>query len=78
MHLRAAIYYPEAIVIDSEDSLWILDGGMDASSNRRIIKVDSSTGNILSVVGNGKKGSSGDDGPAPLASIVVRVGPRFW
>ena len=60
--ISAALSYPDGVALDSAGNLYISDSG-----NNRIRKV--SGGTITTVAGNGTSGSSGDGGPATIASI---------
>jgi uncharacterized protein (TIGR03437 family) len=59
----AQLNYPSAVAVDSAGGLYIADAG-----NYRIRKV--SNGVITTVAGNGKPGSSGDNGPATSAELA--------
>jgi trimeric autotransporter adhesin len=59
----AALYAPRAVTADSSGNYYIADYG-----NHRIRKVDTK-GNIITVVGNGNQGFSGDGGPAGNAEL---------
>src|SRR5271169_877383 len=63
----ATLYYPIGLALDPASELIIAD-----VFNNRVRKVDSS-GNISTIAGNGIAGYSGDNGPAPSASLN---GPR--
>lgn len=56
---------PYGIVFDKANNLYIVD-----RLNRRIRKVESSTGVMSTVAGDGSKLTSGDGGPATKAGIV--------
>ncbi len=60
----AYLLSPSGIAFDRSDNLYISDSG-----NRRIRKVDASTGIITTIAGNGQSGFSGDGGPATSAQI---------
>ena len=55
-----------SIAMDDAENLYIKD-----SSNRRIRRVDGTTGIITTVAGNGDFGDSGDGGPALAASLGI-------
>ena len=55
-----------SIALDREGTLYIVDTG-----NRRIRKIDASTGIITTIAGNGSYGFSGDGGPAIDAPLAV-------
>ncbi len=60
----AQITTPGGICADASNNLFIADG-----SNNRVVRVDAVTGILTLVAGNGTASSTGDGGPAPLASI---------
>jgi trimeric autotransporter adhesin len=60
----AKLYIPQGINVDTSGNIYISDGG-----NHRIRKVDKSTGNILTIAGNGNPGMGGDNGPATSAQL---------
>ena len=62
---EAAFAEPQGIAVDQEGHLYIAD-----TFNQRIRKVDSVTGIIRTVAGNGQEGFSGDGGPATEASLA--------
>ena len=62
----ACVYRPTGVTVDSRGNLYIAD-----QNHNRIRKVDSETGIISTVAGNGMYGYSGDDGPANSASLKV-------
>ena len=59
---------PRGVAVDSAGNLYIADTG-----NNRIRKVDTA-GNITTVVGTGTVGSSGDGGPAAMATLNAPYG----
>ena len=62
----ANLSMPYSIALDSDGNLYVVDTG-----NRRIRKIDASTGIITTVAGNGSYGYSGDGGPAIDAPLAV-------
>jgi len=61
----ARLNEPYGVVLDERNNLYIVD-----RINRRVRKVEASTGLISTVAGNGSKGYSGDGGPAAEAGLV--------
>jgi sugar lactone lactonase YvrE len=61
----ASLFNPSGVAVDSAGNLLIAD-----SSNKRIRRLDGTTGIITTVAGNGTGGPSGDGGPATSASLV--------
>ena len=61
---QAQIELPTSVAIDGAGNLYIADAGND-----RIRRVDSTTGTITTVAGTGRRGFSGDGGPASQAQI---------
>ncbi len=64
--LNASLSMPYSIALDRDGNLYVVDTG-----NYRVRKIDSSTGVITTVAGNGSYGFSGDDGSATEASLAV-------
>ena len=62
----ANLSMPYSIALDPEGNLYIVDTG-----NRRVRKIDASTGIITTIAGNGSYGFSGDGGPAIDAPLAV-------
>jgi len=62
----ANLSMPYSIALDREGNLYIVDTG-----NRRVRKIDASTGIITTIAGNGSYGFSGDGGPATDAPLAV-------
>ena len=62
----ANLSMPYSIALDREGNLYIVDTG-----NRRVRKLNASTGIITTVAGNGSYGFSGDGGPAIHAPLAV-------
>ena len=60
----AALFVPSGVAVDSAGNLFIADSG-----NQRIRRVDSVTGVISTVAGNGIPGEAGDGGPATSAEL---------
>jgi sugar lactone lactonase YvrE len=60
----AKLYGPRSVALDGNGNLFIADTG-----NRRIRRVDASTGIITTVAGNGTQGFGGDGGPATSANL---------
>ena len=60
----ATLRFPGGVALDGVGSLYIAD-----TFNRRIRKVDASTGNISTVAGEGTSGFAGDGGPVTSASL---------
>jgi sugar lactone lactonase YvrE len=60
----ASLYCPAGVAVDSSDNLYIAD-----DCNKRVRRVDATTGIITTVAGNGAAGYSGDGGPATSASL---------
>lgn len=65
----ARLEAPAAVVFDSKGNLYIAD-----HNNGRIRRVDAKTGVITTFAGNGKRGFSGDEGPAQDASLNAPAG----
>lgn len=63
--IKATFQEPYAVVASPEGDLYIVD-----RLNAIIRKVDGQTGTVTTVAGTGKKGSSGDGGPALKAELV--------
>lgn len=62
--IAAQLNYPTGIAIDKKGDVYIAD-----ANNKRIRKVDGTTGIITTIVGVGTAGFSGDGGPAITAEI---------
>ena len=62
----ASLYFPNSLAVDTVDNLLITYEG-----NSRVRKVNSITGVITTIAGNGTYGYSGDGGPATAASLSV-------
>ncbi len=70
--MAAELDNPHGVAVDSAGDLYIAD-----TDNHTIRKVDSTTGFISSVVGNGTQGATGDGGPAASALLVKPMGVTF-
>jgi DNA-binding beta-propeller fold protein YncE len=68
----ARLEAPAAVAFDSKGNLFIAD-----HNNGRIRRVEAKTGIITTVAGNGKRGFSGDEGPAQEASLNAPDGLVF-
>jgi len=68
----AELSYQNGVAVDSAGNLFIADQG-----NNRIRRVDSVTGVISTVAGNGTNGFSGDSGPATSAALSSPAGVAF-
>ncbi len=66
--LSAALNGPSAIVTDSNGNAYVALKGA-----HQVVRIDS-TDHVFAVAGNGISGSSGDGGPALLASLATPVG----
>jgi len=62
--ISANINKPKGVWVDESGNILIAD-----TENNRVKKVDTSTGIITTVAGNGSSGYSGDNGPATSASL---------
>ena len=73
--LQATFNLPHEIRFDREGNAFIAD-----MMNAAIRRIDANTGIITTFVGNGRKGYSGDDGPANAASLnqphSIQFGPE--
>jgi sugar lactone lactonase YvrE len=67
--LNTNLNEPAGIATDASGNLFIADGG-----NNRVIRVDSSTGILTLVAGNGSASSTGNGGPATLAAVNTPTG----
>lgn len=72
--LQATFDGPKEIDIDKQGNIYVVD-----TENQAIRKIDAMTGKISTVAGSGKKGNTGDGGPATQATLGrphgVVVGP---
>jgi sugar lactone lactonase YvrE len=68
----ARLNYPYDVAVDAEGNLFISDHG-----NERVRRVDTKTGVITTVLGNGECGSNGDGGPAVNATVCRPMGLHF-
>ena len=66
---QASLRYPRGLALDGLGGLYIAD-----FYNRRVRRVDLSSGIIVTVAGNGAEGYSGDGGLAPAASLGYPTG----
>ena len=66
----ANLSMPYSIALDREGNLYIVDTG-----NRRVRRIDASTGTTTTIAGNGSYGFSGDGGPAINAPLAVGKRP---
>jgi len=66
---NAQIYYPFAVTTDTSGNIFFADEG-----NNRIRKVNSKSGIITTIAGNGILGSGGDGGPATSANLSGPIG----
>lgn len=62
--LEARLNMPFDVVVDSRGNLYVSD-----TNNHCIRRVDATTGTIITVAGRGRKGFSGDGGPAVEAEL---------
>ncbi|MCU0250147.1 MAG: hypothetical protein MUE61_08065 [Vicinamibacterales bacterium] len=67
--VAAALLQPGAVAVDAAGNLYIAD-----TDAQRVRKVNSSTGIITTVAGNGSAGSGGDGGAATAATLNYPVG----
>lgn len=65
---EASLRGPRGLAVDERGNVFVADSG-----NRRIRRIDSVTGVITTVAGNGERASAGDGGPALDASMVNPV-----
>jgi sugar lactone lactonase YvrE len=68
----AKLEAPAAVAFDSKGNLYIAD-----HNNGRIRRVDAKTGSMTTFAGNGKRGFSGDEGPAQEAGLNAPDGIAF-
>ena len=69
---NAKLEAPAAVAFDSKGNLYIAD-----HNNGRIRRVDAKTGSMTTFAGNGKRGFSGDEGPAQEAGLNAPDGIAF-
>jgi sugar lactone lactonase YvrE len=60
----AAVALPHGLTTDAAGNLYLADTG-----NHRIRRIDTTTGLITTIAGNGTQGFSGDNGPATAAAL---------
>ena len=63
---EAAFHNPEHLAFDSRGDLYVCD-----NANDRIRKINTETGIITTVFGNGQRSGQGDGGPASEASLLM-------
>jgi sugar lactone lactonase YvrE len=68
----AQLSAPGAIILDAAGNVYFTD-----SSNKRIRRIDSTTGNISTLTGTGIAGFSGDGGPAANAQLTSVLAMAF-
>ena len=66
---EAELEAPAAVAFETQGNLFIAD-----HNNARVRRVDAKSGMITTVVGNGRRGFSGDDGPGLEASLNAPSG----
>ncbi len=62
--VNALMQYPQGLAVDADGNLYIAD-----SENNRVWRVDAASGRIYDAAGNGRRGLSGDGGPARAAQL---------
>jgi len=67
--VSAEVCYPADLLFAPDGSLLVAD-----TDNRRVRRIDMTTGEITTIAGNGSTGSSGDGGPALAAAIGHLIG----
>ena len=65
----ACLYEPSAVLVDPAGNLFVAD-----ERNRRVRRVDTTTGTITTVAGSNVRGFCGDGGPATSACLLHPVG----
>jgi len=70
--INCKLSFIDDLALDLNGNMYILDGGTISSGNHRIRRVDAATGIITTIVGNGERGFSGDEGPPLQASIRAK------
>lgn len=68
----AQLYYPSSIAVDENNNIYIAD-----QLNYRIRFINTTTGIIKTIAGNGTSGYSGDNGPALLAKFGSVTGLAY-
>ena len=66
--IRSPLMDPRAVAVDADENIWILERDGHA------LRVVDAAGRIRTVAGTGKKGYSGDGGPASMATMS---GPKY-
>ncbi|MBI3811302.1 MAG: hypothetical protein HY283_03725, partial [Nitrospirae bacterium] len=66
---QASIMNPHSVAVDAKGNVYIAD-----TLNNRIRKVETATGNITTIAGNGTIDFAGDGGPATQASLAFPSG----
>jgi sugar lactone lactonase YvrE len=67
--ISAQLDLPTALTLDAANNLYLAD-----THNHRIRRIDSTTGILTTIAGNGTQGFSGDSGPAIAAAIDSPTG----
>src|SRR6266480_4387459 len=67
----AALNHPGGVAVDTNGNVFIAD-----AYNCRVRRVDTATGIITTVAGNGQFSFSGDEGPATAAALWFPIGVR--
>lgn len=67
--IAAGLSNPRGVAVDPAGNIYVSD-----STNNRVRKVDTTTGTITTVAGNGTRDYSGDGGPAIKASLAFPMG----
>ena len=67
--IHATLNHPMGVTVDGAGDIFIADAG-----NNKVREVSACTGGIAAVAGTGRRGDSGDGGPAVEARLAVPVG----